>query len=990
MDDKNRTVPRLRPEARPLTWDRLDRVQQKAFEDLVVMLGDAVDQLDLCAKDTDRTEPAVLKAARQAETNRLVLLAGDRGTGKTTMLYTLMAATLAGEKSGDAWPSTIQVGKLRERLVWLSPLNLETLPGPANLLASILTRVEQTEADQGFGIPRSGEGGRRGILERSAQGGDLLADLRQLKSDVALAWDGNLDERGGHLDPDPYAVEVLRAEQARLRLNPMLGKALDGWAGRVADRSALKNPLFILPIDDVDLNPTRVMEVLRLLRMISVNRLFFIVAGHLTDIDFVMFQKTIGDIWSTRPHAKGTDDQAFIRGIARGITTKAITKILPQGQRVYLSRLDPDQVLSFRPRSRSQPLKSLLLADRGNMPFPESKEALRLDRSSSGSLFELLFCTYNEGLQFEEESPDDRSGGEPMYRGLRSLSMTPREAVDLWIATAHQRSDTASAFLDQRMKQARELVAEAPITDDLVRRQLLEGLCADLDLGWSFDTSLLRCNARFGIPQKHHFEGGRISVELRGLQDWQVQPLSSTVEKDEKGEPVVNEKGEPIVSLRNPSLHGRNSDELGTSLNGKTSGAVAFLHDIMVLDPVANVNVFGQYLPLPLQNSFMWFNVKHRLANGQDISVNHAPPEWKLFHELDHFSHIWNAACARLKEFEIQSFPSSKLEPLLPFPDVLEYLLYVWIAGCSEVLSGRRWSIKPSPHTLSPNKKLSADHWRSCAEEVSQCYTWYQSHHIPGRPGAFDIWLMRLVYSLRPENCTPNAVAVPFVENGAIAKLWLSNVRNKQILTTRLGRLLTYIDREGGSGLGLLLIAPRIFARKIREAVKVVKAIAKNQSNLFGEVPLGLDNEENALQASLDLQKGQMESEKIDVFINFITTNIDFVLPIPISNKKKDALYRAQTLLGAAQTVLRDYAHAFEHPFNLRDEFTFSDMTELRDIAKDVKNIQLIERTQGSLWFQDLESGRSVFASDGKESEENGKQPTVGSVPLDEKQPAEE
>ncbi len=48
-----------------------------------------------------------------------------------------------------------------------------------------------------------------------------------LLTDVSLAWDGNLMERKGQLDPDAFAAELKRVEMARLGLNDRFHELLE-------------------------------------------------------------------------------------------------------------------------------------------------------------------------------------------------------------------------------------------------------------------------------------------------------------------------------------------------------------------------------------------------------------------------------------------------------------------------------------------------------------------------------------------------------------------------------------------------------------------------------------------------------------------------------------------------------------------------------------------------------------------------------------------
>jgi hypothetical protein len=63
---------------------------------------------------------------------------------------------------------------------------------------------------------------------------------------------------------------------------------IDAGRGQPIPRIAPRNPLFVLPIDDLDLNPTACLAVLNLLRVVSVPRLFTVVLGDLEVAEVVV------------------------------------------------------------------------------------------------------------------------------------------------------------------------------------------------------------------------------------------------------------------------------------------------------------------------------------------------------------------------------------------------------------------------------------------------------------------------------------------------------------------------------------------------------------------------------------------------------------------------------------------------------------------------------------------------------------------------------
>ena len=53
--------------------------------------------------------------------------------------------------------------------------------------------------------------------------------------------------------------------------------------------------LFVLPIDDFYLKPAASLELLRLLRMVSVPRLFFLIMGDIKTVEALFFEKALRD-----------------------------------------------------------------------------------------------------------------------------------------------------------------------------------------------------------------------------------------------------------------------------------------------------------------------------------------------------------------------------------------------------------------------------------------------------------------------------------------------------------------------------------------------------------------------------------------------------------------------------------------------------------------------------------------------------------------------
>ena len=190
---------------------------------------------------------------------------------------------------------------LNQRIVLLETLDMEALPSSSYLLPAILARVSKATA-----TGSDGDAATRGLLDDDPRIDRSFCDLQQYQSLVAKGIDGNLESRKGSLDSDAYAAEVRRHESARLALNYSLNRVLEVVSRGTRQHYPLHTEgaerrgdemrrLFVLPIDDVDLNPTRSLELLRLVRTFSVPHLFLLVMGQLSTTQLVIEMNTLAE-----------------------------------------------------------------------------------------------------------------------------------------------------------------------------------------------------------------------------------------------------------------------------------------------------------------------------------------------------------------------------------------------------------------------------------------------------------------------------------------------------------------------------------------------------------------------------------------------------------------------------------------------------------------------------------------------------------------------
>src|SRR5271166_5307407 len=141
----------LRPEANALPYEWLTSQQMNAFGLMARMLAQAVPEGETKVR------------------TRVLLLSGERGTGKTTVLLSLIKSTrnyawsesrLSETRTSTKIPQEVQreFEKLRPDLAkisspnveWLETLELSSLPASAQLFSAILVRIEEAVSDKRF------------------------------------------------------------------------------------------------------------------------------------------------------------------------------------------------------------------------------------------------------------------------------------------------------------------------------------------------------------------------------------------------------------------------------------------------------------------------------------------------------------------------------------------------------------------------------------------------------------------------------------------------------------------------------------------------------------------------------------------------------------------------------------------------------------------------------------------------------------------------
>ena len=432
----------LRPEARPVPFEFLNRSQQGAMKAIALALKEAVSQAarsEGSSHHDGRIDPKRMST--------LFFVSGQPGSGKSSLYLTLRAILNKKERLSklyEEYGAEFQDLKgLDGATIWLEQIDLEVSGDPGeNLLAAVLVRI--------FDALDDSSNSQLKVCQ------DAMDELSDLANDIGIAWTVTCWPVHHPLDPQSYSQEVMNAQRARLGTNKRLYKALN---------TILKNnccgchgeKLFILPIDDFYLKPAASLELLRLLRMISVPNLFFLIMGDIKTMEALFFEKALAD-WTnvSAPQifaSLETQKKAEILSRVREMKARYLRKLLPVRQRAIIEWTTWDEALCYNPSvagSSNDPLALFRLLSAVPLNSPDEKSTI--PHNLLDYLVAPKYPGDNELNELPEHSEPDFDSEEKednrknrvktnwikkyreAYSALQILDATPREVADLWMS----------------------------------------------------------------------------------------------------------------------------------------------------------------------------------------------------------------------------------------------------------------------------------------------------------------------------------------------------------------------------------------------------------------------------------------------------------------------------------------------------------------------------------------------------------------------------
>lgn len=684
----------LRTEASYFPWDCLTEQQRAAIEQTAGFLKHSSEILDTLQRDSK----SELKDRRHS---RLAFINADRGMGKTTVLVTLEKIVAHGDQSigpikgEEDYRHSKWLNDHRSLFKWLITLDLEPLPFNSNLLAAILTRISRTMIPSDSGS----------FLRQMDSRATIANEFSMLEQSLVQFWDGVSRQRLASLDPAYAATEVLTAESVALDFNKRLCRLLDEIAEAIDQPGAI----FVVPIDDLDLTPTRCLELLRVIRMLSTPRLFFLIVGNVSNAEEMLRLQCEGELAGLAKAMATTKTADRIRSTAAEISSNHLRKLVPPHQRIALTLPRIDEALKFRLpgwTERQEAGRGTLESILGNIFLrvnyvPQASEQAKIRPRDRVSLLDQLL--------------PDRSY---TYAGSSWITGTPRQILD--------RAEYLLPFADGLERASSELETRRlllAIADD-ARSCLLE------DSG-RFDSQAME--AIDNVVQEHPNGTQLLFREQFSIQVQQRRfhyPVSS-----DGPLPPMTRRVEWVVDYPNEIVW--RAKDSRNFLDSRSAGALTFLHDLALSVQTTGVWTSSMLTDNPALLSPALTRWK---VTGADIDIPWTLPQWRTFRELSRFW-MYLRSSSRLS---ISRIDSSEYQPFLEPGEGVEQIAMNWIGAILAVLRSHDGSSARNRRAHLYEPELLVKEFVSLLREQAQYYSIERSRLL-------DDSLVSLLLMLTPE-----------------------------------------------------------------------------------------------------------------------------------------------------------------------------------------------------------------------------------------------
>lgn len=877
----------LRPEAQPFEWKNLTDPEKKAFEQVVLYLCQAIADLPAADSSRDTTydirQRLLPRPLDHHRKSRVLFISGDRGTGKTSLLLSLQQAWAGGKFSEESKSIGDNISLLKQRGVWLETLDLEPLARPTNMLAAILVRIERAfERLIGSMDNKDMPGFPGSLLSKGAEAEDPIMDLQRLQTDVAIAWDGNLPARGEHLDPEPFALEVIHAERARLNVNERLSKILDQLASPRYLQRDITNPLFILTIDDFDLNPTRCLEILRLLRMISVPRLFTIILGNIEVAEKILQLNISAEITEVAGREVKPENLPVlpkdISSLAACVGVDSINKLVPYAQTIHLENMNHEKSLGFKFLENEKTLIGLL------------GEVSNVFQENGVKDFNNFFIPFEKIVK----SPINE------YTALMAFNAPIRRLADLWqsllqlipqLRYVENKRDRILNILDMMGEFTRQMFRRDRALGVSDRRRILEAIRQLAPGQWMLDL------AQFTISPV--YKNSRI------LSDSPSSPLPAmSVKIPMKWDIKISKYG----VFSDNELDHKKGDDAGVflSISEETTGWFVLFHDLLLIFQENNFSRIMVTEPLTIPDLVH----SHWIRENYEIEIPWPMPKNLTFRKLDQLSSILFAITTRFQAREGRLQNHEQLE-------MLGYLWMIFVLSNRFGFDSGGLDIKSNEPDwnepievirnclISESKRLSETDWKKIIQIIEH-HLDSNSNNSNNLDNVYGFELLEDIFLiLTPEIGLPDRISELFFESPTLEN-WLT--KDKVVKSIRKRRRKLIRNREM-RWLGVVFS----YLEKAEEDLK--SPIIKNVgSELLPDIQSEWDKLIDSIIGDLYTSIGEEIRKKLVELSDYEGV----YLPKISGDQWKDLRNQLARIRDAMKylTTDKDELHARRHPFN--------------------------------------------------------------------------
>ncbi len=325
-----------RPEARSYRWPELTKGNKDATRELLCWLRTALRESRNVASYCPATG---------------VLIAGDRGTGKTTVLLTAAQAVT----SPDTFLDGVEPPEMREKLrpilddlrgevAWLDILDLEPIPSHANLLTTLLVRIRRA-LEKALGVEPK-EHMPPSLLD---EGDESPWDaIDQLVRDATHMWEDILPS----LDVDKRVEQQIKAADIYAAFRDDLDRALDNVARALQKRrfgpGSNRRVVLVLPVDNVDRSVDHISNMRKLVRMTSGRQLWFVLAAGGSEFQLFLERAFYSELTTATKGPPSTQAWDEARTIARKQAATAMREVIPPIHQIKLRPVDAEEAWRFR------------------------------------------------------------------------------------------------------------------------------------------------------------------------------------------------------------------------------------------------------------------------------------------------------------------------------------------------------------------------------------------------------------------------------------------------------------------------------------------------------------------------------------------------------------------------------------------------------------------------------------------------------------------